>query len=294
MKIGFIGLGRMGQGMANRILEAGHELIVFDKIEAHTDDIGKSGAQVATSLAELTKNREVVISMLPHDKALEGLVFSQDGLANLLEKDCIHMPMGTHGVDIIKRINKKHLDNNQVLVAGHVLGRPDMAATGQLTLVPAGPPTAIQKLSPIFDVLGKKMFIAGSDPESATAVKIANNFVLGSAIEVIGESMSLVRKYGVDPDLFYQVLIEGLFGCPAYEVYGKIIAEEDYDSVGASVQIGLKDANLALQAGESVGVPLPSCNVMRDRLLESVSNGDEEKDWAVMARAQAKASGLEK
>ncbi|MBI79800.1 MAG: hypothetical protein CMQ51_05200 [Gammaproteobacteria bacterium] len=292
MKIGFIGLGRMGQGMANRILEAGHELTVFDKIESSLTKIGKSGAKIAKSLEELTQDREVVISMLPHDKALEELVLNQNGLSKLLKEKSIHMPMGTHGVEIIKRINNAHNESKQILVAGHVLGRPDMAATGQLTLVPAGPNSAIKKLKPIFDILGKKIFVAGDKPEAATAVKIANNFVLGSAIEVIGESMSLVRKYGVDPNLFHEVLTEGLFGCPAYEVYGKIIVEEDYDNVGASVQIGIKDANLALQAAESVGVPLPSCNVMRDRLLESVSNGDGEKDWAVMARAQAKARGL--
>ena len=105
--------------------------------------------------------------------------------------------------------------------------------------------------------------------------------------------MSLARKYGVEPALFHQVLTEGLFGAPAYEVYGQIIVDEAYDKVGASVQIGIKDANLALAAGEAVGVPLPSCNVMRDRLLGAVAHGDGECDWAVMAREQARASGLE-
>ena len=149
MKIGFIGLGRMGQGMANRILEAGHELTVFDKIESSLTKIGKSGAKIAKSLEELTQDREIVISMLPHDKALEELVLNQNGLSNLLKEGSIHMPMGTHGVEIIQRINNAHNQCKQILVAGHVLGRPDMAATGQLTLVPAGPDSAIKKLKPI-------------------------------------------------------------------------------------------------------------------------------------------------
>ncbi len=89
------------------------------------------------------------------------------------------------------------------------------------------------------------------------------------------------------------MLTEGLFGCPAYKIYGQIIVDEAYDKVGASVQIGIKDANLALAAGEAVGVPLPGCNVMRDRLLGAVSHGDGECDWAVMAREQARASWLE-
>ena len=109
----------------------------------------------------------------------------------------------------------------------------------------------------------------------------------------MGESMSLVRKFGVDPALFQQVLTEGLFGAPAYRVYGQIIVEEAYDQVGASVHIGLKDANLALSAGEAVDVPLPSANVLRDRLLGAKAHGDGDLDWAVVAREQARASGID-
>ena len=293
MQVGFIGLGRMGQGMAGRILGAGHDLVIYDQIPELLTTLGEAGATIATSVAEATADRDVVIDMLPHDAALESLVFSAGGLLESLPKGAIHMPMGTHGIAIIRRLTEAHEAAGQILVAGHVLGRPDLAAAGQLSLVPGGPPEILKRLQPLFDVLGKRTFIAGDEPQAATAVKIAHNFVLGCAIEVIGEGMSLARKYGVEPSLFHQVLTEGLFSAPAYEVYGQIIVDEAYDKVGASVQIGIKDANLALAAGEAVGVPLPSCNVMRDRLLGAVAHGDGECDWAVMAREQARASGLE-
>ena len=293
MRVGFIGLGRMGHGMANRILGAGHELAIYDQIPALLEKLGKAGATVANSVEEVVNDREIVISMLPHDEALEGLVFSKGGLLESMAEGTIHMPSGTHGIDIIRRLTAAHRDAGQVLIAGHVLGRPDLAAEGKLTIVPGGPPEILQRLQPLFDVLGKKTFVAGHEPETATAVKIANNFVLGCAIEVIGESMSLIRKFGVDPALFQQVLTEGLFGAPAYQVYGQIIVDEAYDKVGASVHIGLKDANLALAAGEAVGVPLPCANVMRDRLVGAKAHGDGDLDWAVMAREQARASGIE-
>lgn len=293
MKVGFIGLGRMGQGMAGRILGAGHDLVIYDQVPELLTALGKAGATIASSVAEVVADREVVIDMLPHDAALEKLVFSNGGLLEALPIGAIHMPMGTHGVEIIQRLSNAHAEADQLFVAGHVLGRPDLAANGQLSIVPGGSPELLKRLQPLFDVLGKKTFIAGDEPQSATAVKIAHNFVLGCAIEVIGEGMSLARKYGVEPALFHQVLTEGLFSSPAYEVYGQIIVDEAYDKVGASVQIGIKDANLALAAGEAVGVPLPSCNVMRDRLLGAVAHGDGECDWAVMAREQARASGLE-
>jgi 3-hydroxyisobutyrate dehydrogenase-like beta-hydroxyacid dehydrogenase len=293
MKVGFIGLGRMGRGMAARILDAGHDLAIYDRIPAQLAELGAAGATVAVSVADVARGRELIISMLPHDEALASLVFSDGGLLESMPRGMIHMPMGTHGIGIIRRLTKAHTEAGHTLVAGHVLGRPDLAATGQLSLVPGGPAEALARLQPIFDVLGKRTFPAGEEPQSATAVKIAHNFVLGCAIEVMGEGMSLVRKYGVQPGLFYQVLTEGLFGAPAYEVYGKIIVDEAYDQVGASVQIGLKDANLALAAGEAANVPLPSANVMRDRLLGAIAHGDGELDWAVMAREQARASGIE-
>jgi len=293
MKVGFIGLGRMGQGMAGRILGAGHDLTIYDQVPELLTKLGDAGATVATSVAEVVADREVVIDMLPHDDALEALVFSEGGLLESLPAGAVHMPMGTHGVNIIQRLTQAHAEAGHVVVAGHVLGRPDLAAAGQLSIVPGGPPEVLERLQPLFDVLGKRTFVAGDLPEAATAVKIAHNFVLGCAIEVIGEGMSLARAYGVEPALFHRVLTEGLFGAPAYEVYGQIIVDEAYDKVGASVQIGIKDANLAMAAGESKGVPLPSCNVMRDRLLGAVAHGDGECDWAVMAREQARASGLE-
>src|SRR5436305_189223 len=119
------------------------------------------------------------------------------------------------------------------------------------------------------------------------SIKIANSFVLGCAIEAMGEGFSLVRKYAVAPDVFYDVLTDGLFAAPAYKVYGKLIADERYLPAGQRAILGLKDANLALAAGGAVGVPLPSGNVWRDRLVGAVAHGEAEHDWAVMAKDQA-------
>ena len=293
MRVGFIGLGRMGHGMAKRILNAGHDLAIYDKNPMALRELGSDGANVASSISEVVATREVIISMLPTDEALEELVFATGGLLESMPKGSIHMPSGTHSIEIIRRLTNAHTNANQILVAGHVLGRPDLASEGQLTIVPGGPADALETLRPIFDLLAKKTFIAGDVPEASTAVKIANNFVLGSAIEAIGESMALVKKFGVDPQLFQRILTEGLFGSPAYQIYGQIIVDESYDQVGASVQIGLKDANLALAAGEAVNVPLPCANVWRDRLLSARAHGDGDLDWAVMAREQARASGIE-
>jgi 3-hydroxyisobutyrate dehydrogenase-like beta-hydroxyacid dehydrogenase len=124
-------------------------------------------------------------------------------------------------------------------------------------------------------------------------VKLANNFVLGCAIEVMGEAFSLARKYDVEPQVLYELLTDGLFAAPAYKVYGQIMVDESYDQVGFSADLGLKDANLVLAAANIARLPLPSANVWRDRLLGAVAHGDGDKDWAVVARVQAQAGGLD-
>ena len=174
-----------------------------------------------------------------------------------------------------------------------VLGRPDLAAEGLLKLVPAGPPAAVDTVRPLLDVIGQQNFEVGTSPQAAAAVKIANNFVLGCAIETMGEALSLVEKLGVEPELFYKVMTEGLFAAPAYDIYGRFIVDKSWDSHGATAVIGLKDADLALEAANTVDVPLPSLNAWRTYLQSAVDKGEGHLDWAVMAKEQARASGLD-
>ncbi len=293
MKITFMGLGRMGQGMAKLLIAAGYDLNVYDLYAEQAKSLVDAGARLSPSVADAVAGRDLVITMLPSDPALRSLAVSAGGLLESMQPAATHVVMGTHGIELVRELSRLHTELNQIFVAAHVLGRPDLAASGQLTIVAAGPQDSVAALRPVFDILGKQTFVAGTDPQSASAVKIANNFVLGCAIEAIGEAMSLVRKLGVEPAMFHQVLTAGLFGAPAYEIYGKMIADEAYDSMGATAIIGLKDMNLALQAAESAEVPLPSASIMRDRLLGAIAHGDGQLDWAVVAREQARSSGLE-
>ena len=293
MNICFIGLGRMGNGMARRLMKDGHKLSVYDQIPDLVIAMKQAGAKGAGSVVEAIKGSDVIISMLPSDEALDNLVFGKGGLLETMPEGMVHMPMGTHGVKQIQKIHNAHKSAGQILVVTTVLGRPDLAASGELTVIPGGPKDTVKKLQPVFKSLGRLILDAGSDPVASTVIKVAHNFVLGCAIEVIGEGVSLVRKHGGNQKLFLDALIKGLFNCTAYDVYGKIIVNEAYDNVGASATIGLKDADLALEAAEVANMPLPSANIFRDRLLGAIAHGESNLDWAVMAKEQARASGLE-
>jgi 3-hydroxyisobutyrate dehydrogenase-like beta-hydroxyacid dehydrogenase len=293
MKVGFIGLGRMGREMAKQILGGGHELVVYNRTPEKAADLATAGATVAPSIADLCAEREVVVTMLADDAALEEVTTGAGGLRDSMASGTIHVVMGTHGVKIVHVLDAVHQKSNQILVSAPVLGRPDAAAAGQLGIVPAGPVAAVSQCKPLFEAMGRGTFDAGLRPEAANAIKLTNNFVLGCAIEAMAEAFSLVRKYDVQPEVLFDVMTGGLFSAPAYKVYGKIMVDESYDNVGFTTLLGLKDANLVMEAADVARVPLPSVNAYRDRLLGAIAHGDGERDWAVMAREQARASGLD-
>ncbi len=292
MNVGFIGLGRMGSGMAGRIVEGGHDLVVYDVVPESTATAAAAGARVARSVAELAADREVVITMLAEDAAVHAVSTGDGGLCESMRAGALHLAMGTYGVGTIRTLAAAHAARGQTLVAAPVLGRPDLAASGQLGIVCGGSPGDLARCEPLFRMLGRLTFHAGDAPEAASAIKLANNLVLGCAIQAMGEAFALVRKYDVAPQVLYDVLTEGLFSAPAYKVYGRIIVEETYDRAGSTIALNLKDANLIIAAGDLARVPMPSAGTFRDRLLGAIAHGDAAKDVAALALEQARASGL--
>ena len=190
MKIGLIGLGRMGGGMARRLLTDGYDLGILQRDPHQTVQFEELGASVAANIGELCEGRDLVISMLPSDDSLEAVALRPGGLTESLAAGAIHMVSGTHGVRSVEKLMADHRQR-QIMVTCTVLGRPDRAAAGTLALIPAGPAAVIARLTPVLNTLGATLFDAGEDPLSGMALKIANNFVLGCAIEAIGEGMSL-------------------------------------------------------------------------------------------------------
>ena len=292
MNIGFVGLGRMGRPIARRLIAAGHDVVVFNRTPGRIDELVDAGARAADDVAAVCRGRSVVLTMLADDAALTDVALRPGGLRDSLSAGAIHVAMGTHGVAAMSRIDAAHREASQRFVAAPVLGRPEAAEAGQLGIVVAGPPDAAQACAPLFEAIGRRTFDAGTRPAGASAIKLANNFVLGCAIEAIGEAFALVRKHDVPANVMQDVLTDGLFGCVAYRTYARIIADEAYDHVGFSATLALKDATLVLAAGEAARVPLPGANTLRDRLLGAIAHGDGERDWAVIAREQARASGL--
>jgi 3-hydroxyisobutyrate dehydrogenase-like beta-hydroxyacid dehydrogenase len=293
MKVSFIGLGKMGTAMAERLLGGGHELAVYNRTSAKCAGLVSRGARLTGSVAEAAQASDVIITMLENDGALSSIAFDKGGLVESLRKGAIHVSMGTHSISLIKKLTEAHAGAGQILIGAPVMGRPPVAAAGQLGILAGGPAGAIETCQPLFAVMGRRTFDAGREPVAAAAAKISVNLVLACAIEAMGEGFALSEKCGVAGPTFLDILTDGLFAAPAYKIYGKIIAEKSYfGDPGFTAITGLKDINLALAAGESAGVPTPALNASRDRLLAAIANGHGDRDWTVMALEQARASGI--
>jgi 3-hydroxyisobutyrate dehydrogenase-like beta-hydroxyacid dehydrogenase len=292
VEIAFIGLGRMGQAMAARLLAAGHDVLLYNRTAGKLGALLAQGAREADSIAQAAGSVGIVLSMLADDTALRAVTEGPAGLLAALPRGGIHIAMGTHDVGYIRSLAAAHAAAGQILLAAPVLGRPEAVTAGRLGVIVGGDPAAIERCLPLLEALGRRVFRAGDDPGSASTMKLANNFLLACAIEAMGEAFSLVRKGGVDAAAFHEVLTDGLFACPAYRTYGQIIAEQSWDEVGFTTTLALKDIELVLAAGRVSAVPMPSAALCRDRLRDAIAHGDAQRDWSAMALEQARASGL--
>jgi 3-hydroxyisobutyrate dehydrogenase-like beta-hydroxyacid dehydrogenase len=295
MKVAFIGLGNMGQPMAQNILQAGHELTVYNRTASATEKLQSLGAQVANSPAEAVQAAEVVLTMLANDAAVEAVIFGTPEVPGVIEelpKAAIHVSMSTISVALSQQLAKVHKTAEQAYLSAPVFGRPEAAEAGKLWIVTAGEAALIERCRPLFEVMGQGVFTVGEQPELANLVKLTGNFTIASAIETLSEAFALMQKSGVPPAQFLEIINTALFKSPLYENYGNIIAQERYEPAGFKLSLGLKDVRLVLEAADNATVPLPLASLMHDHFLEGVARGYGEIDWAGLGRVNAEKAGL--
>ncbi len=291
MKVGFIGLGNMGSGMAENLLRAGHELIVYNRTRSRAEALAKLGAKVAGNPA-MAAPSEVVITMLADDAAVEQVVFGSNGLLESMPPGSTHVSMSTISVALAERLTGEHEKAGQAFLSAPVFGRPEAARAAELFIMAAGRKSEIEHCQPVLSVLGKQTFYIGQRPAMANAVKLSGNFLIASMIESLGEAFALIRKQGVDPNVYLDVLTNSLFSAPVYRTYGGIIAAGKYEPVGFRAALGLKDIRLALEAAESSAVPMPVASLIHDRFVEVVAKGMADADWSSIAKMAAEDAGL--
>ncbi|MGE5362343.1 MAG: NAD(P)-dependent oxidoreductase [Bacteroidales bacterium] len=289
MKVAFLGLGNMGLPMARNLAKAGHHVSVYNRTATRADLLGPEVARAGTP-GEAVAAVEVAITMLADDEAVESLVFGEDGVLAALPRGAVHASMSTISVALARRLAAAHTAAGQRYVSAPVFGRPEAAEAAKLWVVAAGPHDGVDRCGPIFDAVGQGVFTVGEDAASANVVKLAGNFTLAAIIETLGEAYALVRRAGVAPKQFLDIVNGALFKSPVYQNYGTLIADERFEPAGFRLKLGLKDTRLALAAAEAEQVPLPLASLIRDHFLSALAHGDAERDWAALAMVSERAA----
>lgn len=267
--------------MALRLAQAGLELHVWNRTPGKAKELIASGATECGSVAEVFAGSEIVLSMLANDAAADA-AFDASALA--AASGTLHVNMATVSLETSRELERRHTAAGVGYLSAPVLGRPNVAAAGQLNIVAAGSADLIDVAEPVLAHLGKRVWRVGDDPAQANLVKIGVNYNLIHALQALGESISLVEHGGVDSQLFVDILTDAAFTGSAYVGYGGLIAQRDYRPAAFSVELGLKDLSLAERAAGELGAELPTSPAIRSMFTEALADPDlADGDWSIIA-----------
>ena len=292
MKVGFLGLGQMGAAIAANILRAGHDLTVWNRSPGKAEPLVSAGAAMARTPREAAGGRDIVLSMLADDAAVESVLSGDDGLLAGLGANALHVSLSTIAVATADDVAARHISRGRRFISAPVFGRPDAAAAAKLFVVAGGDAAEIERARPLFEAIGQRVFQVGERPSAANLVKLCGNFAILAAIETMGEAMALAEKGGVRKAQLLEVLTGTLFDAPVYRNYGAILVNESFRPAGFAAPLGLKDMRLAAEAAEKSVTPMPLLSLLRDRLLETIAKEGADIDWSAIGRTSARNAGL--
>jgi hypothetical protein len=211
-----------------------------------------------------------------------------------IESPVLHVARLKMGLSTTHPLRPDEIRTVKAWLTGRAKLKPEAAAAAKLFIVAAGAPDAVDACLPLFEALGQKTFNFGDNPQAANLVKLSGNFLIAATIEALGEAMALVGKAGVDRGQYVDFLTSTLFNAPIYKIYGRMIAEQQFEPAGFAAPLGYKDMRLTLAAADALRVPMPLASLLRDRFLTLFAHGGENLDWSAIARLAAEDAGQQR
>lgn len=284
MDVGFTGLGQMGSAMVAQLIAAGHAVHVWNRDVSRARPFVASGAKVANSPAEAA-GCGVVVSMLADDAALEAVTGGPDGILSA-GSDILHVSCSTVSVALTDRLDALHRDAGQRLVSAQVLGRPDVAAAGQLSILAAGADADLARCAPLFEAMGQRVIRIGAEPGMAAAAKLAANVSIAAVIETVTEAFRIAGARGVEAQAMLELFVETNFGSRMFGNYGGLIIARQFEPAGFPIRLGRKDVGLGLAAA-GPDTELPFARLIAERMDRQIAAGAGERDWSALGEPVA-------
>ena len=278
LKIAFIGLGNMGIGMAQNLINAKFPINIYNRTKEKSSQLTgdfKAFERPDKAVAE----QDIVVTMLSDDETLLELANGNHGFLNAMKKNAIHISMSTISPDTSRELYNMHKANGSHYLSAPVFGRPNAAAEAKLFICTSGDEDIKEKAKPVLELLGQGTYDFGTEPGAANVVKLAGNFMIMASMETMAEAFTLAEKQGLDREKVAEFFGNTVFNAPIYKNYGTLIAKKQYQPVGFKSKLGFKDARLASKMALDAQMPAPLLNLVYNRLLSAVANGNGEKDW---------------
>jgi 2-hydroxy-3-oxopropionate reductase len=280
--VGFIGLGIMGAPMALNLQKGGHKLFVRD-MKAPPAELAAGGAVACASAAEVAKQADIIIIMVPDTPHVEAVLFGEGGVASGISKGKIVVDMSSISPiatkEFASKINALGCEYLDAPVSGGEVG----AKAATLTIMVGGSETAFNTVKPLFELMGKNITLVGGNGDGQTT-KVANQIIVALNIQAVSEALLFASKAGADPAKVRQALMGGFANSRILEVHGERMVKRTFNP-GFRIELHQKDLNLALQGAKSMGVSLPNTAATQELMNCCAANGLSGMDHSALCRA---------
>lgn len=277
--------------MGRRLLEAGHDLAVWNRTAERALPLKERGATVTRTPRDAAQNAAIVLSSLKDDEAICEVALGEDGILRGLQDGAVHCDTSTISPSVAFDLSQSYHNSNRFFVHCPVLGSRRQIAEGALLMFAAGPAEAVDTLEPVLSLLGKRTW-RFEQPSAAASLKLACNMLIVSMICGFSQSLAFARKSGLDPALFTEVIQSSALASPMYASKARQIMEGDW-SANFIVNNIIKDIDLALAAGDTENVPQPMLAMMRQFFAAASASGYAEEDYSAVSKVFARLAGVD-
>ncbi len=287
-RIGWIGAGRMGAALAERLVASGHDVAIWNRTRSKAEAV--AGATVVDRPADLA-DRDVVFTMVSASADFEQVVLGADGLLSGAAAPHVLVDSSTVSAESSQTVREAAAARGTALLAAPVSGNPSVVAAGKLTLAVSGPREAYDDVAPLLDLLGRGVTYVG-DGEVARLVKICHNVFLGVVTQSLAEITLLAQQGGTSREAFLAFLNDSVMGSTFTRYKTPALVNLDFTPTFTNPLL-YKDFDLGLDAGKRLGVPMPVAALAAQLVASAIGAGLVEEDFASLILEQARRSGIE-
>jgi 3-hydroxyisobutyrate dehydrogenase-like beta-hydroxyacid dehydrogenase len=293
MRVGFIGLGMMGKGMAANLQKAGHELVVHDLSRAAAEPFLTKGAVWANSPKQVGEQTEIVFTSLPVPADVESVALGANGLIEGMRPDTAFFDMSTNSVAMVRKINAAFAEKNLYMLDSPVSGGPSGAASGKMAIWVGGDEQIFNRHKPVLDAMGDQAAYIG--PIGAgTIAKLVHNCTSAVMGVALAEVFTMGVKAGVDPVDLWEAVRQGATGrVRTFDRLGNRFLTGQHDPADFALRLLHKDVGLAVGLGREVGVPMRLANMAYEELTEAMNRGWGARNSTVGQLLQVERAGIE-